>query len=134
MAPFVVSLVALTGVVWSSMHSARTTLRAEDKRAAASIVAEDRRAAAALDAEDRRHRNAIDVEVRRSTLASRHTFYTETERARKALSGEVFEFSDLVEIDEFWFERAQQRLDVLDEAVDELSRVRDRHRCTARRR
>jgi hypothetical protein len=125
-APFVVSLVALGGVIWSSLHTARTTLLAEDKRAAASIAAEDRRAAAALEAEDRRHHHVIDVEIRRSTLSSRHTIYTETERARKQLSNAVYWWSPgLIDGDDDWIQRGQERLDELDKAVDDLARARD---------
>jgi hypothetical protein len=71
-APFVVSLVALAGVIWSALSAARTTLKAEDKRAEAAIVAEDRRAAAAIAAENRRHANQLahdDRRWRRDTTA-----------------------------------------------------------------
>ncbi|WP_213282835.1 hypothetical protein [Cellulomonas hominis] len=65
LAPFAVALLALGGVVWSSLHSSSTTLKAEDKRARTAIDAEDARARAAIAAEDRRHEHQIEHDDRR---------------------------------------------------------------------
>lgn len=84
-APFVVSLVALCGVIWSSLHAARTTIKAENRRAEATIQAEDQRARWALEADERRHAQALasDAAQRRSNM--RHELYSRIENVNKPL-------------------------------------------------
>lgn len=74
-APFAVALLALGGVVWSSLHASKTTLTAEDRRAAATISAEDKRAAAAIEAEDRRHQHQTQHDEKRWIRDARAAAY-----------------------------------------------------------
>ena len=71
-APFVASILALVGVIWASIFSARAARRSEDKRSAAAIAAEDRRAGAAIEAENLRHEHQLahdEASWRRATRA-----------------------------------------------------------------
>lgn len=78
-------MLALGGVVWSTIHSARQNRLAENRRATATIEAEDRRAVAAIEAEDRRHAHAIEAERKRRVIEARHDFYERLEVARRPL-------------------------------------------------
>lgn len=85
------SLIALIGVLLSSIYGGRTAARAEERRAKAAIDAEDRRAQATIDAEDRRHEHAIALERQRITTASRHELYARIESARRAVMSTALE-------------------------------------------
>lgn len=121
--PLIVSLVALGGVVFSTLFAGWRNRIAEDLRAKTTIEAEDRRARAAIEAEDRRHAHAIEAERRRHVLTTRHEFYLALSAANEALDSELVGLSLALDEPE---PPSDPFSDRLDEVVDRFSGEHDR--------
>jgi hypothetical protein len=121
--PLIVSLVALGGVVFSTLFTSWRNRIAEDKRADTTIKAEDRRARAAIEAENLRHEHALEAERRRHVLTTRHDFYLALSAANEALDSELVGL--LLALDEP-DPPSDPFSDRLDEVVDRFSGEHDR--------
>ncbi len=100
--PFVVSGLALLGVVWSTVWTT------------------GRNNKALIKAEDRRHEHALEYERRRRTVEARHDLYVRIEAGRRALYEAVFRFALYPDDkpDEDWWDRLPQHYKALHSAVN----------------